>query len=63
MADKTAVIAVYSPPKPDLPHLAVVIYADGEVAGIAAQSAAAAENIVHDLAAQVGANIADNDYS
>jgi hypothetical protein len=62
MADKTAVIAVYGPPNPDLPHLAVVIYPDGEVAGIAAQSAAAAEDIVHDLAIKVGANIADNDY-
>jgi len=25
MSDKSAVIAVYDPPKPDLPHIAVVI--------------------------------------
>lgn len=63
MSDKTAVIAVYDPPKPDLPHLAVVIYPDGEVTGIAAYSAAAAKNIVDELAITVGATVADNDYS
>jgi hypothetical protein len=63
MADKTAVIAVYGPPKPELPHIAVVIYRDGEVTGIAAHSAAAAQDFVHELAIQVGANIADNDYA
>ena len=41
MSDKSAVIAVYDPSKPDLPHIAVVIYPDGEVTGIAAYSAAA----------------------
>jgi len=40
MSDKSAVIAVYDPPRPDLPHIAVVIYPDGEVTGIAAYSAA-----------------------
>ena len=61
MSDKTAVIAVYDPPKPDLPHIAVVIYPDGEVTGIAAYSAAAAADIVRELAVKVGANIADDD--
>ena len=51
------------PPKPDLPHIAVAIYPDGEVTGIAAYSAAAAADIVRELAVKVGANIADDDYA
>jgi len=33
------------------------------VTGIAAYSAAAAADIVHELAVKVGANIADDDYA
>lgn len=63
MSEATAILAVYDPPKPDLPHIAVVIYPDGEVTGIAAESAAAAKIIVTQLAIKVAANIADNDYA
>ena len=63
MSDKTGGIAVYDPPKPDLPHIAVVIYPDGEVTGIAAYSPATAADIVHELAVKVGANIVDDDYA
>ena len=63
MADEAAVLAVYDPPKPDLPHIAVVIYPDGEVVGIATYSAAAAKDIVHELAIKVGAQMVDTDYA
>jgi len=62
MSDKTAVIAVYDPPKPDLPT-SPSSSNRMEVTGIAAYSAAAAADIVHELAVKVGANIADDDYA
>ena len=49
------------PPKSDLPHIAVVIYPDGEVTGLAAVSAAAAETLVTELALKMGAHMGDND--
>ena len=61
MSDKQAVIAVYGPPKSDLPHIAVVIYPDGEVTGVAAVSASAAQTMVTELAPQLGAHMGDND--
>lgn len=61
MTNKLAVIAVYAPPKPDLPHIAVVIYPDGEVTGLAAPSAVAAQTIVTELAFKMGAHMGDND--
>ena len=62
MSDKLAVIAVYGPPKSDLPHIAVVIYPDGEVTGLAAPTAAAAQTMVTELALQLGAHMGDNDH-
>jgi hypothetical protein len=61
MSDKPALIAVYGPPKSDLPHVAIVIYPDGEVTGLAAPTAAAAETMVTELAARLGAHMGDND--
>jgi hypothetical protein len=61
MTSKPAYIAVYGPPKSDLPHIAVVIYPDGEVTGLAAVSAAAAETLVTELALKMGAHMGDND--
>ena len=58
-ADDTAVLAVYDPPKLDLPHIAVVIYPDGEVVGIAVFRGGS-QDLVHELAIKVGA---DNDYA
>ena len=63
MADDTAVLAVYDPPKPDLPHIAVVIYPDGEVVGIATYSAAAAKTSSTNWPSRWGRKIADNDYA
>lgn len=54
MSGETAVITVYDPPKEGLPYLAVVVYPDGEVTGIAAVSAAAAQRLVEELAVKVG---------
>lgn len=54
MDKEPAVIAVYDPPRPDLPYLAVVIYPNGTVAGAAAKSEAEARTIVDGLAEQSG---------
>jgi hypothetical protein len=55
MPNDAVAIAVYDPPRPHLPYLAVVIYPDGEVTGIAAETSAVAQNAVEELATQVGA--------
>jgi len=62
MTSKPAYIAVYGPPKSDLPHIAVVIYPDGEVTGLAALTAAAAQTMVAELALELGAHMGDNDH-
>ena len=63
MSSKLAVIAVYGPPKSEMPHIAVVIYPDGEVTGLAAPTAAAARTLVSELALKLGAaRMGDNDH-
>jgi hypothetical protein len=54
MGGEAAVITVYDPPRAGLPYLAVVVYPDGEVSGIAAETAAAAQHLVEELAAKIG---------
>jgi hypothetical protein len=54
MDKEPAIIAVYNPPRPDLPHLAVIIYPNGTVAGATAKSAADAQAIVDGLAEKAG---------
>ena len=47
----TAIIAVYDPPKDDLPFLVVVIYPDGHVRGASTSTRAAAQAKADELAA------------
>ena len=56
MANDALAIVVYEPPGPDLPYLAVVIYPDGEVSGIAAETSTIAQDAVEELATMIGAN-------
>lgn len=54
MSSDAAILAVYDPPKPELPYLAVVIYPDGTVHGVVAEDAASAQAIVDGLAEKAG---------
>jgi hypothetical protein len=51
--DEEVTVTVYAPPSDDLPWLVVAIYPDGHVIGSAAESEAAAEAMVDDLASHV----------
>jgi hypothetical protein len=50
---KTVTLVVYDPPKADLPFLAVAVYPDGRVQGVAADTAAQAQQLLNQVAAEV----------
>jgi hypothetical protein len=53
MTKKGAIVAVYNPPKPGLPFLAVSIEPNGKVAGMATMTAAEAQAIVDHAVAKL----------
>jgi hypothetical protein len=48
------ILAVYTPPAPDLPFLAVAVYPNGDVQGFAADTPSAARKMVDGLSKQLG---------